>query len=232
MPLRLFASRDQSSIERERTIYTQARADSLDNELLFLETCIVAAAKWGDLTQRLAGHKEGSITEVVVGTSFNEKLSQGSTPQELAQKIGGTDGWLSREEFVKSFVLMKNTGELRIEGSSRELKNRFEATFDMLQGTAQAEKAKQAHTVAPGSQQDAKLNVRLAIDHLQKLAVSHEEEETWLRGEEASLMEAAKALQVKYAEMAAVSEQTYELYTAREKQAAKGSKLPQFPESR
>ena len=213
-------------------MYTQARADSLDNELTFLDKCIASAAKWDDLTQRLVEHKARSAMEVVVGTIFNEKLSQGSTPEELAQKFGGTDGWLSREEFVKGFVLMKNTGEFRIEGSSLELKNRFEATFDMLQGAADAEKPKPERTIAGAKSaggKDAKLDVRLAIEHLRQFAVSHMEEETWLRGEEASLMDAAKSLQVEYAEMAAVAEQVYELHAARDKQAAKRSKHRSSP---
>lgn len=100
--------------------------------------------------------------------------------------------------------MMKNKGELPLEGSSNDVKARLERAFDMLMTQSiNSSKSDESYT--------KNVEVRTAIETLQQIASTYERKEAEMVEEEAALSKKAHSLQIAFAETAARKDKEYEL---------------------
>jgi len=181
----------------------------------------------------------GSGLEVVLGLAVLEKMAAGWSKEGIASKWGWktNTGTLSRKEFVKHLLKMKNTGEFKVEGNNAEVMALIERTFSkMVELVSAADnemdggaKGEEANGEADGRQAEggkaeelpqagpdpnsafAELDVTKAFEVMESLARVHEKKTQHLVAKEVELMEVAKKWQVRYFEGTARTEKAYEL---------------------
>ena len=188
--------------EQLREASLKKQVDLCARRVELLDECIAAAEKWEELDAKLAQQNSDAPTlEKKLGLVINNKL--GGSTAKLTADIGGAEAMVSKDDFVKYVLGLRNAGELKIDGGDMAAVEEIGVVFEKL--------VKRNPGKSKEEDNEPRMDVKAYLQVTKQTVAENTAKEEGLVNSATKATEKAKALQVAYARDVAQKEKKIEI---------------------
>ena len=126
---------DHCKAVKEKEARLKREAETCVIQMAALDSCIAVAKECETLSAVLANMRDTPKLEMRLSLALQQPTNNfvPSSCLELAQRWGANEhGLISKDDLRKQLQLLKNKGDIRIDGTAAEVKDQIDAMFDAL----------------------------------------------------------------------------------------------------